>query len=326
MNIFVTGASGFVGGAATKHLISLGHKVHAMSRSEKSDTSIRALGAEPVRCDLETVSASHLTGIDIVIHCAAYVEIWGPRDAWFKSNVLGTQAMLNAAKQAGVSRFIHIGTEAAICYGQDLKGVDETYPLAPNSPYPYCATKAQAEMRVRDANTAGFMTLVLRPRFIWGPGDTTILPMIETMARTGRWTWINHGRARTSTTHIQNLCHAINCALTKGEGGEAYFILDEGDVSMKDILSRLAATRNIVLPSKSLPGGLLHGLAVVFETIWRTFNLSGEPPITRQAVMVMRRDGVLNGTKARAGLGYAPTISREEGLRQLVSTQVPKAI
>ena len=131
---------------------------------------------------------------------------------------------------------------------------------------------------------------------------------------------------QTSTTRIQNLCHAINCALTGGEGGEAYFILDDGDVSMKNIISGLAATCSIVLPSKSLPGGLLHGLAVVSETVWRTFNLSGEPPITRQAVMVMRRDGVLNGTKARGSLGYAPTISREEGLRQLVAAQIPKAI
>ena len=97
MQIFITGASGFVGGGAMRHLIGSGHAVSAMSRSEKSDIAIRAAGATPVRCDLETVAADHIRGADIIIHAAAFVEQWGPKDAWFKSNVLGTQAVLDAA-------------------------------------------------------------------------------------------------------------------------------------------------------------------------------------------------------------------------------------
>ena len=94
----------------------------------------------------------------------------GPADAWYKGNVLGSRAMLAAAREAGVGRFIHIGTEAAIVHGQDIFDADETYPLALDSPYPYCATKAQAEQLVLTAATAEFTTIVLRPRFIWGPG------------------------------------------------------------------------------------------------------------------------------------------------------------
>src|SRR5690606_23929780 len=105
------------------------------------------------------------------------------------------------------------------------------------SPYPYSRTKAQAERLVRDANTADFTTIVLRPRFIWGPGDTTLLPTIETMAREGKFMWVDYGRARTSTTHIANLVHAIDLALTKGFGGEAYFILDDGVRTMREMIS-----------------------------------------------------------------------------------------
>ena len=92
-----------------------------------------------------------------------------------------------AAREAGVKRFIHIGTEAALVHGQDLHEVDERYPLAFDSPYPYCSTKARAEQAVREAYdpAGGFTTPVLRPRFIWGPGDATLLPALPKMAQPG---------------------------------------------------------------------------------------------------------------------------------------------
>lgn len=317
MRIFVTGASGFVGGAAAAKLAADGHDVRAMSRSEKSDAKIAALGAQPVRCDLEDVAAAHIGDAEAIVHCAAFVEQWGPRDAWRKFNVDGTAHVLAAAKAAGAKRFVHISTESVLWRGQHLRGVDETYPRAPNSPYPYAATKAQAEELVEAANSADFQTIILRPRFIWGPGDTTLLPVIEQMAETGQWQWVDHGRAQTSTTHIANLVHAIELALTKGRGGEAYFILDDGVRSMKEIISGIGATRGITLPDKSVPSWLADALGSVMEGAWRTFNLKGEPLLTRFSAMIMSRDSVLKDDKARAEMGYLPLISVDEGLRQL---------
>jgi hypothetical protein len=317
MRIFVTGASGFVGGAAVRKFVAEGHDVRAMSRSEKSDDAIRALGATPVRCDLEDVTAAQIGDAEVVLHCAAFVEQWGPREAWHRFNVLGTRAVLAAAKQAGVTRFIHVGTEAALLEGQHLRAVDETYPLAPNSPYPYSSTKAQAERIVRESNAPGFETIVLRPRFIWGPGDTTLLPTIEAMAKAGKFMWINHGAARTSTTHIDNLVSAIVLALTNGRGGEAYFVLDDGVTTMREIISGMAATRGVTLPANSVPSWLADTIGAVSEGAWRMFGLSGEPPLTRFSAMIMSRDAVLKDDKARVELGYQPVISREDGLRQL---------
>lgn len=317
MRIFVTGASGFVGSATVRHLRARGHDLIAMSRSEKSDAAIREAGATPVRCDLQTVAGDHIRGSDAVIHAAAFVEQWGPKDAWFRSNVLGTQAVVGASVAAGVKRFIHIGTEAALCHGQHLRGVDETYPLAPNSPYPYCATKAQAESLVLAANAPAFETLVLRPRFIWGPGDTTLLPVIEQMAASGGWSWIDHGRARTSTTHIRNLVHGIELALTRGRGGNAYFILDDGERTLRDMITGMAASRGITLPNRSTPSFLADTVGAIGEFAWRTFGLKGAPPLTRHAAMVMSRDCVLSGEKARAALGYVPVISVEAGLAEM---------
>ncbi|WP_108810804.1 NAD-dependent epimerase/dehydratase family protein [Sphingorhabdus sp. Alg231-15] len=318
MRIFITGASGFVGGAATRSLIEAGHQVSAMSRSESSDTLIRDLGAEPIRCDLETVTAEHVGDAEIVLHSAAFVEAWGPKDAWHRYNVLGTQAMLTAGREAGARRFIHIGTEAAICHGQHVRDADETVPLAPDSPYPYCATKAQAEQLVRDANSDGtFETIILRPRFIWGPGDTTLLPLIEEMAKSGKWMWINDGKAMTSTTHIANLVHAIDLALTKGGGGEAYFILDEGTISVKDMIGSMAQARGLTLSDKSISSGLADFVGRASEKIWRILHLKNDPPLTAHAAMVMSRDCTLNGDKAASDLGYKSVVTRAEGFATL---------
>ena len=317
MKLFITGASGFVGGAATRALAAKGHTVRAMSRSIGSDQRIRELGAEPVRCDLESVNADHVGDADLVLHCAAYVEAWGPADAWYKGNVLGSRAILAAAREAGVGRFIHIGTEAAIVHGQDIFDADETYPLALDSPYPYCATKAQAEQLVLTAATAEFTTIVLRPRFIWGPGDTTLLPVIEAMHASGGWMWLDHGRALTSSTHIDNLVHAIELAFSRGESGQAYFILDDGARTLREMITGMAASKGISLPQRSIPRRLADLVGAVSEWCWRSFHLGGTPPLTRHAAMVMSRNCVLLGDKARTGLGYHPVISVAEGMRAL---------
>jgi nucleoside-diphosphate-sugar epimerase len=318
MRIFVTGASGFVGGAAAKRFVADGHDVTAMSRSEKSDAAIRALGATPVRCDLESVDAEHVRDADAVLHCAAFVEQWGPRDAWKRFNVDGTARILKAAHQAGVKRFIHISTESVLWRGQHLRDVDETYPLAPNSPYPYAATKAQAEILVREANAPDFETIILRPRFIWGPGDTTLLPTIEKMAKSGQWMWVDGGRARTSTTHIANLVHAIELALHKGRGGEAYFILDDGVRPMKEMIAGIAQNAlGISLADKSIPGWVADAVGATCEAAWTVLPLKGEPPITRFSAMILSRESVLRDDKARAELGYRPVIAVEEGMRAL---------
>ncbi|HSC60773.1 MAG TPA: NAD-dependent epimerase/dehydratase family protein, partial [Rhizomicrobium sp.] len=125
MKIFVTGGSGFVGKAFIRAMAGK-HELVAMSRSESSDAKIKAAGATPVRCSLDDVSADQLTGVDAVMHCAAYVEEWGPWRAYWQANVEGTKRMLAAARKAGAKRFVHIGTEAALLKGQDLVNADES--------------------------------------------------------------------------------------------------------------------------------------------------------------------------------------------------------
>jgi len=318
MKIFITGASGFVGGAFVKAYAKT-HDITAMSRSEKSDAAIRALGATPVRAALGEVKTEQLKGFDAVVHCAAHVEEWGPWEDYWRINVDGTKELLVAAKGADVKRFVHIGTEAALFHGQHMRNVDEHYPLSLNSPYPYARTKAHAEKAVREANdsNAGFTTIVVRPRFVWGPGDQTILPVVKTMVEKGQFAWIDGGRNKTSTTYIGNLTHAMNLALTKGVGGNAYFVLDGPPVVFREFMTKMLNAAGVTPGDRAVPGWVVRTIAYLGETSYRALGIKSKPPLTRFTANIMSRDCILVDDKARKEMGYAPAVTIDQGLAAL---------
>ncbi|HET9909779.1 MAG TPA: NAD-dependent epimerase/dehydratase family protein [Anaerolineales bacterium] len=318
MNIFITGASGFIGGAITKALAA-SHNVYGMSRSNQSDDHIRSLGATPVRCELGAVRPEHLADCEVVIHCAAFVKQCGTREEFWKTNVDGTAQLLEVARLAGVRRFIHVGTEAALFHGQHMRDMDETYPYPDSTPFLYPETKAAAEKLVLSANAPGFETISLRPRFVWGPGDQTILPVVKKMVNKGMYMWIDQGRVRTSTTHIDNFVHAVTLALTRGRGGEAYFITDDSTSTVREFLTALLKTQAITMPNTSIPSWLARALGWSIEGIWKLLRLKSEPPLTHFAAAMASSECTIRIDKARAELGYAPVMTIDQGLAELAN-------
>jgi nucleoside-diphosphate-sugar epimerase len=316
MHIFITGASGFVGGGIAKALTRV-HVVRAMSRSEQSDNSLREMGVTPVRTELGAVSPEHLSGSDVVIHCAAFVSQWGAREQFWTINVDGTDQLIQASRQAGITRFIYIGTEAVVFHGQALREIDETYPYSARTPFLYSESKAAAERLVLTANAPGFETLSIRPRLVWGPGDQTVLPVLKKMVEAGRFVWINGGQARTSTTHIANVAHAVSLALVHGRGGQAYFVTDDTTTTYREFITALLQTQGLTPPNRSLPGWLARSLAFMVESSWRLFGLKTEPPLTRFAAAMMSRECTIRTDKVRQELHYAPLMTREKGLEEL---------
>src|SRR5437588_80796 len=200
---FVTGGSGFVGGRLIKRLLGEGHSVRALARSPAAAERVRELGAEPVEGDIAEPASlrAGAKGCELAFHAAATLGDWGRREDFERGNVTGTRNVLDACAREGVRRLVHVSTEAVLLAGQPLVNVDETAPLRPDSPALYSATKARAERAVVEANGNGLETVVVRPRFVWGAGDTTLLPTIVELVRGGRFAWIGGGSNRTSTTH-----------------------------------------------------------------------------------------------------------------------------
>jgi nucleoside-diphosphate-sugar epimerase len=188
---------------------------------------------------------------------------------------------------------------------------------APDSPALYSATKARAEQAVLGANRDGFETVVLRPRFVWGPGDTTLLPVMVEMVRSGRFAWIAGGRHRTSTTHIDNAVEGLVLAATRGQPGNAYFVTDGEPVVFREFVTQLLASQGAQAPSRSIPAPLAHALASGGEAAWRVLPLPGRPPLPRFAYWVSSQECTIRIDKAREQLGYVPVKSVADGLAEL---------
>jgi nucleoside-diphosphate-sugar epimerase len=316
---FVTGGSGFIGGKLIERLRGDGYTVRALSRSEDAAARIRGRGGEPVSGDLSDPAAMRAgaDGCEFAFHAAAAVGDWGRREDFERGNVEGTRNALDAAMQAGVRRFIHVGTEAALLAGEPLVEVDETAPLRPYSPVLYSSTKARAEQLVRDANRDGFETIVVRPRFVWGRGDTTLLPTMVELVRSGRFAWIGGGRHRTSVTHVDNAVEGLMLGAANGRPGNVYFVTDGEPVVFREFVSELLFTQGVKAPKRSIPPAVAHLLAIAGETAWRTLPLPGQPPLTRFAYWVSSQECTIRIDKAREQLGYEPVRTISEGLAEL---------
>ena len=311
----MTGGSGFIGGALIRRLVAGGSTARALARSDRSAAALAELGAEPVRGDLQDVAAmtAGAEGCKAAFHLAAKVEQWGSREDFERDNVRGTANALEACAAAGVERLVHCGTEAAVLAGQPLVNADETAPLRPDSPALYSATKAEAERLVREASREGFETVVVRPRFVWGAGDTTLLPEIAAAAESGRWAWVNGGTHRTSITHVENVVEGLLLAAERGHPGEAYFVTDGDPVVFREFISQMLEARGVEPPTRTVPG-FVAGAAGARRRArvappapaWGAAAdalrpLAGEPGMHARRLKGAARAGVRAGDDARAG-------------------------
>ncbi|HEX6585039.1 MAG TPA: NAD-dependent epimerase/dehydratase family protein, partial [Thermoleophilaceae bacterium] len=307
---FVTGGSGFVGGALIERLRREGWEVRALARSERAAERVRSLGAGPVTGDLDDPASlrAGAEGCELTFHAAAKVEDWGDPADFERLNVRGTQNVIDACRDAGVRRLVHVGTEAALMAGQPLVNVDESAPLRPDSVALYSSSKAKAEQLVRDAG--GLETVVVRPRFVWGRGDTSLLPTIIEMVRSGRFSWIGGGRQLSATTHIDNTVEGLWLAATKAPAGSVYFVTDGEPTVFREFLTELLATQGVTVPDRSVPAGAARVAAAASERIWRLLKRPGSPPLTRFAVWVSSQECTIDISRAERELGYRPVTTR----------------
>ncbi|MEO8699357.1 MAG: NAD-dependent epimerase/dehydratase family protein [Kofleriaceae bacterium] len=309
---FVTGGSGFVGKRLITALVDRGIPVVALARSEAAAIAVRGAGAEPVRGDLDDVPVltDGMHECDVVFHAAAYVKAYGALREFMQANVTGTANVLAAAKAASVARFVHIGTEAVLADGKPIVHADEStpYPAKPAGHYPL--TKGLAERAVIAAAAPYFEPVVVRPRFIWGKGDTSVLPSIIDAVKKKRFAWIGDGHYPTSTCHVANVVEGALLAAEHGRSGEIYFLTDGAPVDFRDFLTQVLATQGVDPGDRHVPRWAAKTAATL--TGWMK-----RPPVTKTELALISHEVTVEDAKARRELGYVGAMTREAGLAEL---------
>jgi nucleoside-diphosphate-sugar epimerase len=310
----VTGGSGFVGRPLIRALRARDIEVIALARSDAAAATVVALGATAARGDLGDMAAlrAGCEGCDVVFHSAAHLDHYDPLEVHLRVTVQGTENTLAAARSAGVKRFVHVSTEAVLGDGKPIVNADETRPL-PASPYGvYPISKGRAETAVVRANGASLETVVVRPRFIWGKGDTTLLPQLVEAVQAGKYVWIDGGRYLSSFVHVDNCVEGMLLAAERGTPGAIYFLTDGPPIEFRTFITKLLATQGVTAPSRSIPHWLARALVTLTSVLPR-------PPLTKSAFSVIAHEVTVDDRKARRELGYTAHTSVEQGLAELAN-------
>ena len=152
--------------------------------------------------------------------------------------------------------------------------------------------------------------MIVRPRFIWGAGDTNLTPKIVEVVKRGRFGWIGGGRYLTSTCHVDNVAEGILLAAERGTPGEIYFLTDGEPVEFRTFLTQMLATQGVDPGDRNVPRWLARTVAAL--TGWMK-----HPPVTRTALALIGHEGTVVDAKARRELGYTGQVSRERGLAEM---------
>lgn len=322
MKALVTGGGGFLGGAIVRLLKQRGHAVRSFTRS--AYPWLAELGVEQSLGDLADSAALEdaLAGSDVVFHVAAKAGIWGRRDDFFATNVAGTHNVLAACKKLGIRKLVYTSTPSVVHGGRDLAGVNESTPYARRYEAAYPETKAIAEKAVLAANGPDLAAAALRPHLIWGPGDPHLIPRVLARAREGKLRRIGTRPIRIDATYIDNAAEAHLLAADRLEvgspvAGKAYFITNGEPIDLWEFLNRVLAEAGIPPVTRSVSRWKARLAGRILETAFRWFRLPGEPSMTRFLASQLGTTHWYDITAARRDLGYAPTVSVEEGLRRL---------
>ncbi len=320
--VFVTGASGFIGGEIARRLLRNGRRVRALARRPLPE--LEKLGAEIVIGDLLDAAALRrgCEGASAVFHVAARVGVWGPYADFYRVNVEGTRAVIAACREARVSRLINTSSPSVVYNGKDLRGINESAPLCTHAPSPYPTTKAAAEKLISEASDSSLTTVSLRPHLVWGPGDKNLIPRVIESAQQGRLKIIGDGRNKVDLTHITNVVDAhllAEHASAAAVGGRAYFITNGEPVLLWEWINELLRGLGRPEIKKRVSLGAAGLIGGVMESFWRVLPLKGDPPMTRFIAKEMATDHWFDISAARRDLGYLPRVTMAAGTTELIA-------
>ncbi|MGD9289419.1 MAG: NAD-dependent epimerase/dehydratase family protein [Desulfobacterales bacterium] len=318
--VLVTGGGGFLGSALIKRLVERGAAVRSLARNHYP--KLADVGVEQIPGDIadsQTVARA-CQGVALVFHVAAKPPPWGTYRDYYKTNVIGTQNVIDGCTRNNVANLVYTSTPSVVFDGTDIQGVNESapYPVKFNAFYPQ--TKAMAEQLVRKATSTRLRTVILRPHQIWGPGDPHFAPRL--IARAKKLKRIGDGTNMVDTTYVDNAVDAhLNAADTltiKPEiSGSIYFITQDEPIAAWEMIDAILAAAGLPPVTGTISYQTAWRLGAIMESLYRILHLPGEPPMTRFLADAVAKSHWFDISAAKKDLGYQPAISTKEGLRRL---------
>ena len=306
--IFITGALGFVGRALSAAYRELGAQTCGLD--VRSDASANVIAGDVSRPE----EWQHvLADCDLVIHTAAIVTNNVSREEAWRVNVLGTRRVLDAAIKAGVKRFVHVSSLAAMRFNTEDKA-DESAPVMPTG-NPYVDTKIASEQVVLAAHSAGEINCtIIRPADIYGPNSRpwTLIPV--QMIQKGLFLLPANGQGVFRAIYIDDLVNGIMLAAEKNAGiGQIFILGGESATTCEKFFGHYYR-----MLGKGSPRVMSTSTAVVIAEIGRMiFKLLGKPTeLGRGAMEMLSKKNTVSNQKAHDLLGWHPQVDLDEGMRR----------
>ncbi len=321
--ILVTGATGLVGSHIAEQARQRGLSVRALCRAGAATSLLNDWGVEIVEGDLGNADSlkQACDGATVVVHCAAKVGDWGPTEDYRRINVDGTRALLDAALASGsLQRWIQISS-LGVYEGTDHYGTDETTPPNTLGIDGYTLTKVESEQLVtdyiRDRDLPG---VVLRPGFIYGPRDRTVLPRLMERLSSGKFAYLGSTDKLMNNTFVGNLCEAIWLGIERDDQvGEIFNIRDPRAVSKKEFMETICREAGYDLPQKVVPLHVAKFLAGAMEKIWKLLKKQSAPLVNSARIKFLGLNLDFSIEKATTELGYAPSTDFSDAMQETVA-------
>lgn len=317
----ITGATGFVGGHLAEACVQRGWTVRALVRPTSDTELLKQLGVRLIEADLSDRAAlpQALQGVDVVIHTAAKVGDWGQLEDFRKVNVEALRGLLEACRQISLHRFVHMSS-LGVYAARHHHGTDESEPLPETTHLDaYTQTKIEAEkLALGFASDHQLPLVILRPGFIYGPRDRTVLPRLIDKLRRRAIRYIGDRRRALNCIYIKNLVDATLLAVDEPKAiGQVYNLTDGETVSKRQFIQALAAGVGLKPPRPvGIPLGIARMAAWWMEKTARKANSQVAPELTQAAVKFMGLNLDFSIEKARRELQYRPMKSFEQGMME----------
>ena len=308
-----------VGSQLAKRAVRAGYEVRAMARRSSDCKVLDGLDLEIFPADLSEPESlpPALADVDVVVHAAAHVGDWGPPEKFRAINVLALEHMLTAAMHRGqLRRWIQISS-LGIYPARHHDGTDETSPANLKGLDGYTQTKAEAEVVLQHhIDQHGFPAVILRPGFMYGPGDRHVVPRIIERIVQNKMKLIGDGRKVLNNTYVGNLVDAIMLAMEKKEAiGETFNIRDERLVTREEFVHTIANYMGKPRPGK-VPQWLARAAVGPIERIARARGATKAPLLTRARLKFLLYNLDFSIAKAKRILGYCPCVDFQEGIQE----------